>query len=107
SEALSSVVRGVLERASHIWIWTPFMLVIAIPSVLDGYMSWKIKRTNFDYSSPFLNRYGHQLAWLCFMLALVGLILPAPVPPVIIPAMCLAVIPIIGIWIIGNLPKRI
>lgn len=105
--ALHKVLQMFLERVGHLVVWLPFMVVVFVPSAWDGYMTWRIKRTNFDYASPFLNKHGHTLAVLGFMLVLVGIIVPAPIPPLIIPVICLLVLPVIGIWIIGNLPKRI
>lgn len=105
--ALHKILVVLLERLAHIVLWLPFMAIVFVPSVIDGWMTWRVKRTNFDYASPFLNRHGHALTILAAMLVLVGIIVPVPVPPLVIPVLSIAIMPVIGIWVIGNLPKRI
>jgi len=106
-EALSNVIFHIMYRALALYMWLPFMAVLLVPSIFGGYMSWNIKRYNFDHSSPFLNTYSSKITWFCVAATLVSFIAPIPIPPMIIPVVIITLIPISCSLLIGNLPKRL
>ncbi|MGI0646925.1 DUF4400 domain-containing protein [Pseudomonas aeruginosa] len=106
-EAVAKVIYHVYYRSLLLLMWAPYMIVVLVPSVFGGYMSWNIKRYNFDHSSPFLNTYSSKLLWLTVTGILVSFIAPLPIPPMIIPVLIITVIPIACSMLIGNLPKRL
>ncbi|WFO14537.1 DUF4400 domain-containing protein (plasmid) [Edwardsiella ictaluri] len=57
-DALVSIIYQFYTRVALLLAWAPYMLILFAPAVYDGVMTWKIKRTNFDYASPVLHRYS-------------------------------------------------
>ena len=106
-EAVSDLLHQFLRRVAILGIWTPFLLILAIPSFWDGYMMWKIKRTNFQYSSPFVHRYGGKISGLLLLTALISLFAPIPLPPMLLPGFAMALIIIMGIFMVSNMPKEV
>lgn len=106
-EALAMVVYHVIYRMILLGMWLPSMFVMIVPSVISGYMAWQVKRYNFAYSSPFLNRYSSMLMLFFGAALMISFIAPFPVPPMIIPILTLVVIPFACVLLIGNLPKRV
>ena len=105
--ALQLMLIQAFERLAHIYIWSPVMLLIFLPAAWDGYQNWQMKRTSLGYSSPFWHRIGVQMTGLSVMLMLIGTFVPFPLPPIILPALIMIVIPFLGSIVIANLPKRI
>ena len=105
-EALTFLLVQMFERLSHIWLWVPYSLIIAIPAIWDGYMIWKIKQSSFDYTSPFWHKFAVNLGTAITMGMTIGLFFPAPVPPFILPLMIVFVLPVLLIAMISNMPKR-
>jgi hypothetical protein len=105
--ALQLMLVQAFERLAHIYIWTPVMLMIFLPAAWDGYQNWQMKRTSLGYSSPFWHRLGIKMTGTSIMLMVMGTFLPFPLPPIILPALIMIVIPFLGSIVIANLPKRI
>ncbi|HBD1828762.1 TPA: DUF4400 domain-containing protein, partial [Escherichia coli] len=57
-EAFVNVIYQFYTRLALLAAWAPYMLILFVPAVYDGMMTWRIKRTNFDYASPVLHRYS-------------------------------------------------
>ncbi len=105
-KALMNVIYQFYVRLALLLAWLPYMLILLIPATLDGWLAWKIKRTNFDYVSPVIHRYSLQ----CLMFLLMGLglifLLPLTINPMIIPAAMMIACVLLG-WVLGNWQKRI
>lgn len=95
----------ILSRFSLILTWSPYFLILFIPAVYDGILTWRINRTNFAYPSPFIHQYStHGLFYL--FVGLVALFLaPIVLDPAIIPAAIMLACVLMGL-IIGNMQKR-
>ena len=105
-ESLTSTVYQFMMRVALLMSWWPFMVMVLVPAVYDGYMMWKIKRTNFAYVSPFFHQYSLEgIKWLFFGLIMVFLA-PIAVNPSVIPGFLMIVCAMCGICI-SNLQKRI
>ncbi len=105
--AIQLVLIQACERMAHVYIWLPSMLLILFPAVWDGYINWQMKRTSLGYSSPFWHRIGVRMTVLSLTLMALGMFLPAPLPPIVLPAVLMVIIPILASIVIANLPKRI
>lgn len=106
-DALMKVTYHILYRAQLLLMWAPYVLIILVPSIFSGYMTWNIKRYTFAYSSPLLNQYSSKLIWLSGAGILLSFITPLPIPPMVIPTLIILFIPLAAGLLIGNLPKRI
>lgn len=106
-EALAKAIYHIYYRGLLLYMWLPYMLVVLVPSIFGGYMSWNIKRYNFEHSSPFLNTYSSKIIWFTGSAILISFIAPLPIPPMIIPVVIITLIPIAFSMLIGNLPKRL
>ncbi|RNF58593.1 DUF4400 domain-containing protein [Pseudomonas aeruginosa] len=90
-----------------LFMWAPYMVVMLVPSIFGGYMTWHKKRYSFAHSSPFLNTHSSRLIWFSVIGVMVSFIAPLPIPPMIIPLIVILLIPIASTLLIGNLPKRL
>lgn len=106
-EALTKVIYHIYYRTLLIAMWIPYMVVVLVPSIFGGYMSWNIKRYNFDHSSPFLNTYSSKIIWFSVAATIISFLAPVPIPPMVIPVVIITLIPIAASLLIGNLPKRL
>lgn len=107
ADAVTSVIYHIYYRGLLLYMWLPYMVVVLVPSIFGGYMSWNIKRYNFDHSSPFLNTYSSKIIWFTVAALLVSFLAPLPIPPMIVPVVIITLIPIAASLLIGNLPKRL
>ncbi|MBX2807145.1 MAG: DUF4400 domain-containing protein [Cellvibrionaceae bacterium] len=96
----------ILARFALLYTWTPYFLILLVPAVFDGFITWRIKRTNFDYPSPLLHQYS-TLGIGYVLIVLVALFLaPIVLDPIVIPAAIMLICVMAGLMI-GNLQKRI
>lgn len=105
-EALATVVYQFFARLALAIMWAPYMLVLLIPAAFDGWMTWKIKRTNFAYSSPVIHRYSIRGLFSLGSLLVIAFFVPIALDPVFIPIVLMAACVLIGVAG-GNLQKRI
>lgn len=105
-EALSSAYYHILSRFAVLTEWAPYFLFILFPAVIDGLLTWKIKRTNFQYISPTIHHFtSFGLLYLCLLL--IGLfIAPVVLDPGIIPVAIISTCLMVGLMI-GNMQKRL
>ncbi|RCW63303.1 uncharacterized protein DUF4400 [Marinobacter nauticus] len=96
----------VYVRISLLVSWLPYVPLLLIPAVWDGLMTWKIKKTNFDYASPVLHRYALRGSMVMVMVSFAIFMMPIPIAPFYIPAALMFSVVAIGIAA-GNLQKRI
>lgn len=104
--SLMHVVYQVFARIALLAVWAPYMLILLVPALWDGVMSWKIKRTNFDYASPVLHRYGVRGVFLVSQCLLLAFFAPLALNPLIIPVVMMAACVMMGLAL-GNLQKRV
>ncbi len=105
-QALINVIYQFYVRLALLLAWLLYMLILLVPAMFDGWMTWKIKRTNFDYVSPAIHRYSlHGLVFLPIGLGLIFL-LPLTINPMIIPVAMMLACLLLG-WVLGNWQKRI
>lgn len=105
-ELMALIFYMVALRISYIVMWLPFVLIIFIPSVIEGWLQRKIKQTNFEYSSPTWHRYGVRGLVAIGLVALGTIIMPLSLSPLIIPLMMLATALMVG-TIFSHMQKRI
>ncbi|MES1933231.1 putative type IV conjugative transfer system coupling factor [Salinisphaera shabanensis T35B1] len=104
-DAMLMLAYTVIRRVVVTLAWLPFIALIGLPAVIDGYLCWRIKRYGFDYTSPAIHRYAWRMKGIILLGLLLVLLLPIPVPPVILPS-GLAVIAISLGMAISHMPKR-
>src|SRR5690606_12689011 len=96
-DALATLVYQIYARMALAILWLPYTLVLFIPAVFDGWMTWKIKRTNFDYSSPVVHRYSIRGIFAIGALMVIGFFIPIAFDPIIIPILLMAGCVLVGI----------
>ena len=96
-----TVVRRLVVTAS----WLPFIALVGVPALIDGYLTWRIKRYGFAYTSPTIHRYAWRLKGVIVLGVLFLIVIPIPIAPQIIPsALALGAA---GLALsISNMPKR-
>lgn len=104
--ALMHVVYQVYARVALFLVWAPYMLILLIPSIWDGMMSWRIKRTNFDYASPIFHRYGVRGVMLITQIMLITFFAPVALSPLFIPLAMMATSIMLGLTV-ANFQKRV
>lgn len=107
AEALVFLLVQMFERLAQVYLWIPYAFIIIIPAIWDGYMVWKIRQYTFEYSSPFMHRVSINTTRLIFMVITLGLFIPLPIHPYIIPTLLIFVLPVMMIALVSNLPKSI
>lgn len=105
-EAFFDVLYQFYKRLALVLLWLPYMLIIFIPAIYDGYLKWRIKRTNFDYSSTLLHAYAFKSMKFIFLGTLILFFIPYPVSPVYAPIVMIICSMLIGLAI-SNHQKRI
>jgi len=84
----------------------PYICILLIPAIYDGFMSWQVKRTNFDYVSPILHRYGTRGLLYVIGTLLIAFFSPIVLNPIIIPISMMVCCMLIGV-VLSNFQKRI
>lgn len=105
-EVMMRVFYQLCVRMALLFLWWPWGLLAGVPALWDGWMTRRIKRTNFDYVSPVLHRYGMRGVWGLGVGLLMAFIAPIPLEPTLIPAALMAGCVLAGL-VLGNLQKRI
>lgn len=105
-DAITKIVYQFFSRLALAAIWAPYMLVLLLPAVFDGYMTWMIKRANFDYASPVVHRYSVRAVTGLACAMFVAFFLPVAIDPIVIPLTLMAMCVLMGLSV-GNLQKRI
>ncbi len=93
-------------RAAMAIVWLPYLMILAVPSVLDGMMMWRARREGFAFSSPVVHRYSlrasHALAWL----SVISLTAPLAIHPLVFPALLFGAVLSLGV-VASSMPRRI
>lgn len=106
-EAIQKIIYQIVYRCVLAVYWLPFFVAVAVPAVFAGFMRWNAKRYAFDYSSPFINNNAARLLCWGAIIMLLGVIFPAPLPPLVVCSLLIAVMPTVISLLISNLPKRV
>lgn len=106
-EAIQKILYQIVYRGVLAAYWLPFFAAVAVPAVFAGFMRWNAKRYAFDYSSPLINNNAARLLVWGAIIMLIGVIFPAPLPPLVVCTLLIAVMPTVISLLISNLPKRV
>ncbi len=105
-EALMNLIHQFYSRLALLVTWTPYMLILFVPAIFDGLMTWNIKRTNFDYASPVIHRYSMRGSFILLVGLFIAFFVPFALNPIIIPISMMACCVLVGLAL-GNLQKRV
>lgn len=105
-DAFGKLAYQILARMALALMWLPYICILLVPAVYDGWMTRHIKRTNFDYASPVIHRYSTRGIAAAFCGLIVLFFLPVAIDPIIIPLVMMAIATLVGLST-GNLQKRI
>lgn len=105
-EALSNSVYHFYIRLAQITLWMPYIFIFGLACIFDGRTTWLIKRTNYDYPSPFLYIYSSKGVGFISIGALLLFMAPLNLHPLIVPVSLMVLLFVISIAL-GNLSKRI
>lgn len=105
--ALQKILYQMVYRVMMLLFWLPFLAVVLLPALFAGWMRWHAKRYSFDYASPLLNNNAVAILSWGTLLLLLSILLPLPIPPLLVCAFMLILVPIVSALLVSNLPKRI
>ena len=105
-ESFTKVVYQFYTRIALFTLWMPYILVLLVPAIFDGLMTWKIKRTNFDYASPVIHRYSTRAVSYIVIGAIVLSFVPIAITPMLMPLLMMLWSVFAGLMI-GNFQKRV
>lgn len=106
-KALDEMLKTLLMRLGSIFLWLPLILLTTVPAIVDGIMERKIKQHTFMYASPLIYKYGVRTVILTSFLTSACILSPVPVPPLLLPLSLMGCVGVMGITVIGNMPKRL
>lgn len=90
-DALATILQQSLQRIALLKTWMLFFILMVIPFVWDGLMAWKIKQYSFRHASTATHSMAMTSIGVITLGTLIGLFVPAPLPPVAIPIMMMMV----------------
>lgn len=105
-KSFTNVIYQFYMRLALLYSWAPYLLILFIPAVYDGLMSWKIKRTNFDYASPVVHRYSIRGALFLGVGLFIAFFAPIALNPMVIPVAMMLCCVLLGLAL-SNVQKRI
>lgn len=77
-----------LQRISLIISWLPFLTILLIAAVGDGWVRRRIRQHGFAYSSPLAHRVGVVGIALTWIIVALWLLMPFPVHALVLPLLC-------------------
>ena len=105
-DALEDVFHLTAIRLALAVAWAPYILIIFIPALLDGWYTRRIRQTNFKYVSPVIHTYAMKMAWSIAAGGAILFLLPFPITPIYIPVALMLMSIAIGVAL-GNFQKRL
>lgn len=105
--ALSIFCQLVVQRISQISVWLPFVLMLFIPTLIDGYFVWKKKKYSYSYSSPWISKWAVKIVQIFLIIALIALLLPFTINAYIFPTLGMFLAPIVAMSISAHLPGEV
>ena len=105
-DALAQSIYQFYARVALVMVWLPYMAILFVPAIFDGYMTWLVKRSNFDYASPVLHRYAARAIGLIPVLGLALFLAPMAIDSLIVPMGMMLMCVMLGLAF-GNVQKPI
>ena len=105
-DAFVNIIYQFYTRAALLLAWAPYMLILFAPAIYDGWMTWKIKRTNVDYASPVVHRYSVRGTMFIMAGLFICFFIPFALDPVVIPLTMMACCVLVGLTV-SNFQKRV
>lgn len=105
-ETTFMVVYQSLSRLVLLIAWAPFAALLLIPAIIDGLVSWRIRKTTFDFASPTINHYALTATGGLCTLMVVAVTAPVPVPPIALPIAVILLCPAIY-FAVSHTSKRL
>lgn len=96
----------IFARIALLLTWLPFLLIVALPAVMDGMLSRRIRRLTFAYNSPLVHAYAAAVLTYCAATLLLALFAPLPLPPEFFP-FALSTMALAVAFMSAHAPKRI
>lgn len=100
------VLYSVYYRASTIWLWIPYLLPIAVPTLIDAIQARRVRQWRFSYVSPMTRSIATRAKLIIVSLLVIALLLPLHVPATIYPVLFAVLMMANWVWV-ANLQKRI
>lgn len=105
-EALLDMSFWVLRRVALFVVWVPLWIPLFFLAMWHGMNDREIKKTDFGYTSPVLNKMATKTAFCGFMLNLLIFVAPIAIDPFVFPLLLAVITIAVGISI-GNIQKVI
>lgn len=105
-DAFSAVLLNIYFRVAHLLIWLPFIAILFVPAIYDGFMTWRIKQSNYQYASPLIHTQASRLAFAILICLFIAFFAPIAMSPLIVPVAIMVFVVLIGVSI-GHMQKRI
>lgn len=105
-EVFQYVAYVTILRLKVLLFWLPFVAIFAIPALYDSFNMWQIRKTSFDYPSPFYNFYASEIATLMSYVVILFIFIPFPLPHMLFPLYLFAVALLLS-FAIAHSQKRI
>ncbi len=99
-------VYQLFARLALLIAWLPFLLIVAVPAVMDGMLSRRIRRLTFAYNSPLVHGCAAAAVMYAAVLLFLSLFAPVAVPPEFFPIV-LSTIALAAAFMSAHAPKRI
>jgi hypothetical protein len=95
-----------LKLHKHGEAFDPLFDYDVVRTLWDGLMTWKIKKTTFDFSSPIIHRYSMIILGSGVILLFTGLFAPLTIPPVVLLSLIIGLALMAGLAL-SHLQKKI
>lgn len=105
-KVLFFTVYQLFARLMLLIAWLPFLLIVAVPAVMDGMLSRRIRRLTFAYNSPLVHGYAATAVVYAAVLLFLSLCAPLPLPPEFFPIV-LSTMALAAAFMSAHAPKRI
>lgn len=93
-------------RLALLVTWLPFLMIVAVPAIIDGMLLWRIRRLTFAYNSPLVHGYATVTVGYGFLILLIALFAPIALPPEFFPFV-LSTMALASAVMAAHAPKRI
>lgn len=105
AEVLSQLSFLFFSRLSMLKVWLPYILLLFLPAIYDGINTRRIKKTNFQYTSPIIHRVALQTSGFIVIALLTAFIVPIAIWPLMPPVALMTISVLMGLAF-GNMQKR-
>ncbi len=105
-QALFAVLYQMFVRLALMLSWLPFIVIASVPAILDGMMTWRIRRCSFVNTSTVVHRMAMNVTGWSVVALILALFVPLPVSPAFFPIVGIIII-IATVQVTANTQKRI